>query len=655
MKAPLISVIIPCYNYGKYVGGAVESVCAQTYPNVEILVVDGGSSDVETLSVVRGLKDKGVRVFLRKKRHLVGDNRNFGVKRAKGDFVCCLDADDEMHPTFLEKALYVLLSGGYDIVSTSMQSFGDADLISPAPEYPSLDESLETNQINTLALVRKKLWMDVGGMKDWGVGENYIFEDWEFWVRCLLAGAKARNISREPLFLYRKHGSDSLSSQFDRVLSLEQHRAAILDSNQEALENWKHGKASGSVDYPKMIQLGVGGKSDFSLDFIVVSVFSDWLTFFEGVTPAKVVEFGKTIVICTELDPRGRQFVEETSKRMRISVFELPGFLDPEFHETFISSAFLLHNPRRCLMYDSSYENWMAVSKEECLRRVQALELAGTRSDNDELLRSCILDLVELEVLDEMNPYSGSNLVWISGVDSTDASIVDSVISRFEQSDEWEKKVCAWAPSGYVYQGRPSASIGVYLPKHAQLTLLAHSDGGKVSFKCQGREAVTVDLYSQSPSYVTINSESNSSAIASFGHSEDQVSEASNELQNEFLVELTVLEEKNEDSHGNEVWLEDIRLPSGASCLSKNLGVFMTDSWRFVANKSAPRGYAFWGNPGERLRLHLPAGSELVFLKHAWSGVVTISYGAVVKTIDLFDDGRQVFRVVLTTKLDENL
>lgn len=92
MNDQLVSVIIPVYNYERYLGEAIESVLSQTYKNLEVIVVDDGSTD-RSGEVAKSFADKGV-----KYRHQVnagiGPARNQGVELAQGSFIAFLDADD---------------------------------------------------------------------------------------------------------------------------------------------------------------------------------------------------------------------------------------------------------------------------------------------------------------------------------------------------------------------------------------------------------------------------------------------------------------------------------------------------------------------------------------------------------------------------------
>src|SRR5215218_4319670 len=98
IASELISVIIPCYNHGAYLSTAIKSVLAQTYPNIEIIVVDDGSTD-NTKAVAWGFE---------KVRHIYQRNaglsaaRNTGIRNAKGTYILFSDADDWLLPDALE-------------------------------------------------------------------------------------------------------------------------------------------------------------------------------------------------------------------------------------------------------------------------------------------------------------------------------------------------------------------------------------------------------------------------------------------------------------------------------------------------------------------------------------------------------------------------
>ena len=109
MSEPLISLIIPCYNYGQYISEAIESVLKQTYQNFEIIVIDDGSTEELTKQVVSELNYPKSKVIRQENRGLSAP-RNGGIREARGEFIVPLDADDKLHPTFLQKCLLIFLN-----------------------------------------------------------------------------------------------------------------------------------------------------------------------------------------------------------------------------------------------------------------------------------------------------------------------------------------------------------------------------------------------------------------------------------------------------------------------------------------------------------------------------------------------------------------
>ena len=94
---PLISVVIPCYNDGKYLPETLGHLAKQTFRDFEIIIVNDGSTDPETLSILKNLESENTRV-LHKENGRMSSARNHGVKHARGEYIAALDADDYFHP-----------------------------------------------------------------------------------------------------------------------------------------------------------------------------------------------------------------------------------------------------------------------------------------------------------------------------------------------------------------------------------------------------------------------------------------------------------------------------------------------------------------------------------------------------------------------------
>lgn len=225
---PLVSVVIPCFDYGDYVEDAVDSVLHQTFQNLEIIVVDGGSTDEKTIRKLKSLEKPKTTIHFREGRHLAGDNRNYGIERARGRYICCLDADDMLRPTYLEKALFVAETYHYDIVFPWVECFERKDEIW-APEGGELLTCARGRTLSTVALFRREAWQRVGGYRDWGLGKDHVPEDWDFWLRLLGRGFRARALP-EPLLRYRVHGK-GLTAKAEG--SIPEQRKVLREANQE--------------------------------------------------------------------------------------------------------------------------------------------------------------------------------------------------------------------------------------------------------------------------------------------------------------------------------------------------------------------------------------------------------------------------------------
>lgn len=195
---PLVSIVVANYNYARFLGEALESALAQTHRQVEVIVVDDGSTD-DSLAVAGRYP---VRVLA--EAHLgVGAARNRGAVAARGAFLMFLDADDRLEPTYVEACLAALQGSPFPVVYayTAMQSFGLEDrLFSSQPFDPAA--LLRGNYIHASVLIRSEIFWAAGGFDPtWTLG----YEDYELWVRLLAEGFHGVLVP-EPLLHYRRHG-----------------------------------------------------------------------------------------------------------------------------------------------------------------------------------------------------------------------------------------------------------------------------------------------------------------------------------------------------------------------------------------------------------------------------------------------------------------
>jgi glycosyltransferase involved in cell wall biosynthesis len=205
MSTPRISVLLPCFNHGAYLDEAIGSVLAQTFQDFEIVLVDDGSTDPQTVEKIQHCSAPRTRVFRIENGGLSGA-RNFAAAQAHGALFCALDADDRLAPTWFEKAV-ARLDADPDLafVSHWLRAFGDESW-EWTPQRCELTDLLVNNMVNGAALVRREVFEAVGGFE---VSMRDGCEDWDFWLRVVEQGYRG-TIIPEFLFEYRRR-ADSMS------------------------------------------------------------------------------------------------------------------------------------------------------------------------------------------------------------------------------------------------------------------------------------------------------------------------------------------------------------------------------------------------------------------------------------------------------------
>ena len=226
----LISVIIPCYNHGKFIDESVDSVLQQTYSNFEIIIIDAGSDDLTTAEKLRHYSKPFTKVITAPQQIFPSEARNLGFSRARGEFILTLDADDLLEKTFMEKTIDKMRSDPqFGAVSSKVMYFGYEEGFM---DYRGglLEDNLENMGSHLCALIRTKAWVEIGGFD-----ENIIdgYEDWEFWFR-LTKMNWSMGIVPEILFYYRQKESSRVTEVFkyqDKLIKAIRNKHADVYSN----------------------------------------------------------------------------------------------------------------------------------------------------------------------------------------------------------------------------------------------------------------------------------------------------------------------------------------------------------------------------------------------------------------------------------------
>lgn len=231
-QLPLVSIVIPCYNHESYVVEAVRSVFAQTFPRIEIIIIDDGSQDrsVEMIKGVLGESPFPVKLVVRENKgaHV---SLNEGIDLASGSYVGILNSDDRYSPDRVDSLVRLLATTGkgwgfsgvkfIDKKGDSIQYGQDkhVDILmngwdqlysgnSITIGFANFNYAISTGNL----FFSKSLWKHLGGFSDY----RYI-HDWDFCLRALEVEAPV--VLHEPTYDYRLHGGNTINEEEGRAKS----------------------------------------------------------------------------------------------------------------------------------------------------------------------------------------------------------------------------------------------------------------------------------------------------------------------------------------------------------------------------------------------------------------------------------------------------
>lgn len=230
---PLVSVVVPTFNRAHLIREAVDSVLAQTYDHVELIVIDDGSTD-DTLAVLGGYADPRLRLIHQENRGKSGA-RNRGLDEARGDYIAFLDSDDLWGPTFLNTLLQVAeAEPDVDLVFCDFQRFdAEGSEYSPQseflPELAHLKARAAAGGIGRVFLDRPFVaFVPMDGFATWlqtvlirtGVARSIRFEpqvplgqDFRYMLRVWAAARRAAYVGQVLAFVRRHEGNSYFAGE----------------------------------------------------------------------------------------------------------------------------------------------------------------------------------------------------------------------------------------------------------------------------------------------------------------------------------------------------------------------------------------------------------------------------------------------------------
>jgi glycosyltransferase involved in cell wall biosynthesis len=247
---PAVSVIVPVFNYGDFVGEALESVRAQTFSSWECVVVDDGSTDATVDRVLaHAAREDRIRCSRQPHRGVVAA-RNTGIAEARGAFIQFLDADDLLESQKLERhAAYLEAHPGVDIVYGDTRYFEDdpaRDVTDrllrdgvPRPRVTGRGAGVLATLVHSNAipigapLVRRRLLDRIGPFDE--AIEAPSVEDWDLWIRAAAAGAVfAYDDAPGARALVRYHAASGSKDRLRQLVATRTIRAKIPELTTDA-------------------------------------------------------------------------------------------------------------------------------------------------------------------------------------------------------------------------------------------------------------------------------------------------------------------------------------------------------------------------------------------------------------------------------------
>lgn len=214
----LVTFVIPCYNQEQFVVEALQSINNQIYPHVRAVIVDDGSPG-DILSFLKEATNLPPYILLRQKNKGLSAARNAGIKYAlqnfKSQYLVMLDADDKVHPNFVENCLSAMEPQSY--VYTDIEFFGAGSGEYILPDFNC--KALSRRHLHACTfLMESIMWQEIVQKRGYGYDENMLkgYEDWEFILAAVESGYCGKRIP-DVLFYYRQHANGSMRTEATKI------------------------------------------------------------------------------------------------------------------------------------------------------------------------------------------------------------------------------------------------------------------------------------------------------------------------------------------------------------------------------------------------------------------------------------------------------
>lgn len=216
-STPLVTVVIPCFNHGKFIEAALASVKQQPYQNVEVIVIDDGSTDTYTIEVLQ--KISGEVKVLHQPNSGPSVARNHAIRQSRGEYILALDSDNKIRPAYITQAVFILnQQPEVGVVYGDFQYYGSQNNVKQQLEF-DIRKQLLYNLFDMCAVFRRKVFDDVGGFDEFMSKPG--LEDWDFWISVFEMGWRFHHL-KEVMFDYYTNETSRTNQVANKNLGLLQ-------------------------------------------------------------------------------------------------------------------------------------------------------------------------------------------------------------------------------------------------------------------------------------------------------------------------------------------------------------------------------------------------------------------------------------------------
>ncbi len=219
-----VTIVISAFNKEKYIKTSIQSVLEQSYKNIELFIVDDGSTDRTYQEIQRYNFLSKENIFITsKKNEGVASCRNIGIEKGSGDYILFLDGDDTLLPDSVNQAVKLMEKTKSSIVYGGWNYIDEDDNFIKNFNIPQFDDYLEKLLLGNIFAICS-VFCDLKFLR-YNVGKYKFYtvtDDWEYWIRCAKNNAKfyCSNVTFSNVRIYKDNNKKNLDKQKKRFFPI---------------------------------------------------------------------------------------------------------------------------------------------------------------------------------------------------------------------------------------------------------------------------------------------------------------------------------------------------------------------------------------------------------------------------------------------------